>query len=47
MDAAGKALACGRLHRSAPSEAQIRYMAVAENARGRGYGSRTLDALEA
>ena len=47
MDAAGKALACGRLHRTAPGEAQVRYMAVAENARGCGYGSRTLDALEA
>src|SRR5437660_7061150 len=47
MDAAGKALACGRLHRTAPGEAQVRYMAVAENARGCGYGSRILDALEA
>ena len=29
MDAAGKALACGRLHLTAPGEAQLRYMAVA------------------
>ncbi len=47
MDAAGKALACGRLHRTALGEAQVRYMAVAENARGCGYGRRILDALEA
>ena len=46
-DPSGKALACGRLHRTAPGEAQIRYMAVVENARGSGYGSRILDALEA
>jgi predicted GNAT family N-acyltransferase len=46
MDATGKALACGRLHRNAPGEAQVRYMAVVENARGCGYGSRILNALE-
>jgi predicted GNAT family N-acyltransferase len=46
MDAAGKALACGRLHRTAPGEAQVRYMAVVENARGCGYASRILNALE-
>jgi GNAT superfamily N-acetyltransferase len=46
MDAAGKALAGRRLHRTAPGEAQIRYMAVVENARGCGYGSRILNALE-
>src|SRR5438552_17875043 len=46
-DPAGKALACGRSHFNAPEEAQIRYMAVAANARGCGYGSRILDALEA
>src|SRR6266496_4654459 len=40
MDAAGKDLACGRLHLPAPGEAQIRYMAVEEQARGCGYGSR-------
>jgi N-acetylglutamate synthase-like GNAT family acetyltransferase len=47
MDAAGKALACGRLHLAAPGEAQVRYMAVEEHARGCGYGSRILEALEA
>jgi len=47
MDAAGKALACGRLHLTAPGEAQVRYMAVEEGARGYGYGNRILDALEA
>ncbi len=47
MDAAGKDLACGRLHLPAPGEAQIRYMAVEEQARGCGYGSRILGALEA
>src|SRR5437660_5264599 len=47
MDAAGKALACGRLHLAAPGTAQVRYMAVEEHARGCGYGSRILDALEA
>jgi len=30
MDAAGKALACGRLHLTARGEAQLRYMAVDE-----------------
>jgi N-acetylglutamate synthase-like GNAT family acetyltransferase len=47
MDAAGKALACGRLHLTAPGEAQLRYMAVDEHARGCGYGGRILEALEA
>jgi ribosomal protein S18 acetylase RimI-like enzyme len=47
MDAAGKALACGRLDLTAPGEAQIRYMAVDEHVRGCGYGGRILDALEA
>ena len=47
MDTAGKPLACGRLHLPAPGEAQVRYMAVDEHARGCGYGSRILDALEA
>jgi hypothetical protein len=46
MDAAGKALACGRLHLTAHGEAQVRYMAVDEHARGCRYGSRTLAALE-
>jgi len=47
MDAAGKALACGRLHLIAPGEAQLRYMAVDEHARGCAYGGRILEALKA
>ncbi len=47
MDAAGKALACGRLHLTALGKAQLRYMAVDEHARGCGYGGRILEALEA
>ena len=47
MDAAGKALACGRLHLTAPGEAQVRCMAVEERTRGCGYGNRILVALEA
>src|SRR5213080_1279107 len=45
-DPAGKALACGRLHLSAFGEAQVRYMAVDEHARGCGYGHRILQGLE-
>ena len=40
-------MACGQLHLTVPGEAQVRYMAVDEHARGRGYGGRVLDALEA
>ena len=47
LDPAGKAVACGRLHLNNPDEAQVRYMAVNEDARGRGYGGRILKALEA
>ncbi len=47
LDSARKPLACGRLHFNAPDEAQVRFMAVDENARGRGYGSRILEGLEA
>ena len=47
LDSARKPLACGRLHFNAPDEAQVRFMAVDENARGRGYGSRILERLEA
>src|SRR5438477_1341139 len=48
MDAAGKALACGRLHLTAPREAQLRYTwRSTEHARGCGYGGRILEALEA
>jgi ribosomal protein S18 acetylase RimI-like enzyme len=35
------------LHFNASDEAQVRFMAVHENARGRGYGSRILEGLEA
>src|SRR5207244_7870429 len=38
LDLASKALACGRSHINAWDEAQIRFMAVDENVRGRGYG---------
>jgi predicted GNAT family N-acyltransferase len=47
MDAAGKALACGRLQLTALCEAPLRYMAVDQHARGCGYGGRILEALEA
>ena len=47
LNRASKALACGRLHLNAWDEAQIRFMAVDENMRGRGYGSRILKELEA
>ena len=40
-------LACGRLHFNALDEAQVRYMAVDENKRGRGYWSCILRGLEA
>src|SRR5205814_3452307 len=33
LDSARKPLACGRLHFNAPDEAQVRFMAVNENAR--------------
>ena len=47
LDSARKPLACGRLHFNAPDEAQVRFMAVDQNARDRGYGSRILEGLEA
>jgi predicted GNAT family N-acyltransferase len=47
LDSARKALACGRLHLNAPDEAQVRFMAVDQNARVRGYGRRILEGLEA
>ena len=47
LDSARKPLACGRLHFYVPDVAQVRFMAVDENARGRGYGSRILEGLEA
>jgi GNAT superfamily N-acetyltransferase len=43
----GEPLAVGRLHFNSPEEAQIRYMAVVETARGRGLGGQVLDFLEA
>jgi predicted GNAT family N-acyltransferase len=46
LDSARKPLACRRLHFNARNEAQVRFMAVDENARGRGYGSRILEGLE-
>ena len=47
LDSARKPLACGRLHFNAPDEAQVRFMAVDQNAGDRGYGSRILEGLEA
>ena len=40
-------MACGRLHLTPLGEAQLRYMAVDEHARGCGYAARILEALEA
>ena len=47
LDSARKPLACGRLHFNATDDAQVRFMAVDENARVRGYGRRILEELEA
>lgn len=47
VDAAGEALAVGRLHRLDGHTGQIRYMAVAPAWRGQGLGRRLLAALEA
>ena len=47
LDPARKVLACRRLHFNALDEAQVRYMAVDENKRGRGYWSCILRGLEA
>ena len=43
----GAALAVGRLHFNSPTEAQIRYMAVADAARGQGLGRQMIEYLEA
>src|SRR5438874_13697821 len=43
---ARKALACGPLNFNASDGPQVRFMAVEEHARGLGYGTRILDALE-
>ena len=47
IDPARKPLACGRLRFNAPDEAQVRFMAVDQSARGSGYESRILRGLEA
>ena len=47
LGSARKLLECRCLRFNAPDEAQVRFMAVDENARGRGYGSRILERLEA
>jgi len=47
LDSVRKPLTCGRLHFNVPDEAQVRFMAVDENARRPGYGSRILEGLEA
>ena len=39
LDSGRKPLACGCLHFYAPDVAQVRFMAVDENDRGRAYGS--------
>ena len=39
-------VAVGRLHFNTPFEAQVRFMAVAASARGRGLGQRILRELE-
>ncbi|WP_231916649.1 bifunctional GNAT family N-acetyltransferase/hotdog fold thioesterase [Rheinheimera sp. SA_1] len=46
VDAAGEVLAVGRLHLVDADTAQVRYMAVAEAARGTGFGAIMLQALE-
>lgn len=46
QDDASRALAVGRLHMNSPEEAQVRYVAVAEDARGSGYGRRIMEYLE-
>jgi predicted GNAT family N-acyltransferase len=46
VDDAGEPLAVGRLHFNSTEESQIRYMAVAEKARGRGLGRRIVEHLE-
>jgi len=47
LDSTRKPLACGRLHFNAPDKAQVRFMAVDENKRGRGWERRILEGLEA
>lgn len=45
-DQHGAVVAVGRLHRLSDGWAQVRYMAVAESARGQGLGAMVLNALE-
>jgi predicted GNAT family N-acyltransferase len=45
-DDQGKAAAAGRLHLNSPEEAQVRYMAVDPEWRGRGAGGQILRGLE-
>jgi ribosomal protein S18 acetylase RimI-like enzyme len=42
----GRVIAVGRVHLNAPHEAQVRYVAVAAEARGRGHGRRLMAYLE-
>ena len=42
----GNALAVGRIHFNSTHEAQIRYMAVADDLQGKGLGSQIISALE-
>ena len=42
----GKVLSVGRIHLIAPRIAQVRYMATAFDARGKGLGTRILQGLE-
>ena len=46
LAATGVAVAVGRLHFNSKEEAQIRYMAVAENYQGQGIGSKIVAVLE-
>lgn len=46
QDEAGRTVAVGRLHMNSPEEAQVRYVAVAEDARGGGHGRRIMEYLE-
>ena len=45
-DKTGEALAVGRLQFNSKDEAQIRYMAVADDSQGKGLGSQIISALE-
>ena len=45
-ESTGEALAVGKLQFNSRDEAQIRYMAVADNLQGKGLGSQIISALE-